>query len=369
MNEPESPVAIPEPAVVEPVAAAPAAPTALLPPRRQFAPWFIAIALLGAVAYLFWRTSALETEQQRLAQTDMQQVDAQIAALARSGEQARRDAETLRARLDDAGKVNQSLREQLLGLGERARLVEDAIANLADKRLTGHDAMLLDESEMLLALGGERFALFHDPAATIAAYRLADTTLAAIEDPAFSTVRQSISAEIDGLSNLGGADVAATAAALAALRADAAQLPPARREAAAEKAGEEAHWWHVFGNLVRVRTGADAAAVAQRHDAALARQLYVLDLRDAEAALLARDPQRYSAAIAEAQAELKLDFDTGADTVKSAHDALERLGKAELAPPAPPQLGVALRELRNLRATHAVRQARPEAANPPEDRQ
>lgn len=359
MSEPESTAAI-----VEPVAAAPAPP-----PRRHAVAWLIAIVLLGAVGYLFWRTWVLDAEQQRLAQTDIQQVDARIAALARGAEQARRDTETLRARLDDEGKVNQSLREQLLGLGERARLVEDAIANLADKRLSGHDAMLLDETEMLLALGGERFALFHDPAATIAAYRLADTTLAAIEDPAFSTVRQSISAEIDGLSNLGGADIAATAAALAALRADAARLSPARRDATVDNSREESHWWHVFGNLVRVRTGADAAAAAQRHDAALARQLYVLDLRDAEAALLTRDPLRYGAAIAEAQAELKLDFDGGADAVKSAQAALERLGKAELAPTAPPQLGAALRELRNLRATHAVRQTRPAAASPPEDRQ
>jgi len=365
MNEAENPVAI-----AEPVAApsTPPSPPPMSPPRRHVAAWFIALALLGAVGYLFWRTWMLEAEQQRLAQTDIQQVDAQIAALARSAEQARRDAETLRARLDDEGKVNQSLREQLLGLGERARLVEDAIANLADKRLTGHDSMLLDETEMLLALGGERFALFHDPAATIAAYRLADTTLSAIDDPAFSTVRQSISAEIDGLSNSGAADLAATATALAALRAGAAQLPPARRDATAT-AGEESRWWHVFGNLVRVRTGADAAAAAQRHDAALARQLYVLDLRDAEAALLTRDPLRYAAAIAEAQAELKLDFDPGAEPVKSAQDTLERLGKAELAPPAPPQLGAALRELRNLRATHALRQTRPPAAGTPEDRQ
>jgi len=366
MNEAENPVAI-----AEPVAApsTPPSPPPMSPPRRHVAAWFIALALLGAVAYLFWRTWMLEAEQQRLAQTDIQQVDAQIAALARGAEQARRDTETLRARLDDEGKVNQSLREQLLGLGERARLVEDAIANLADKRLTGHDAMLLDETEMLLALGGERFALFHDPAATIAAYRLADTTLAAIEDPAFSTVRQSISAEIDGLSNLGGADIAANATALAALRAAAAQLPPARRDAAADNAGEQTRWWQLFGSLVRVRTGADAAAAAQRHDAALARQLYVLDLRDAEAALLARDTARYVAAIAEARAELTLDFDAGADTVKSAQAALERLGKAELAPTAPAQLGAALRELRNMRATHAVRQARPAAASPPEDRQ
>lgn len=358
MTEPESPAPIVEPA-----------PVAQVPPRRRVLVWITAIVLLGALGYLFWRTWVLDAEQQRLAQTDMQQVDAQIAALARGAEQARRDSDALRARLDDAGKVNQSLREQLLGLGERARLVEDAIANLADKRLTGRDALLLDEAELLLALGGERFALFHDPAATIAAYRLADTTLAAIEDPAFSTVRQSISAEIDGLSNLGGADVAATAAALAKLRADAAQLPPARRDTGTADAGGESRWWHVFGNFVRVRTGADAAAAAQRHDAALARQLYVLDLRDAEAALLARDAARYGAAIAEAQAELKLDFDAAADAVKAAHGTLERLGKAELAPPAPAQLGAALRELRNLRATHALRQTRPPAAKPAEDSQ
>jgi uroporphyrin-3 C-methyltransferase len=84
--------------------------------------------------------------------------------------------------------------------------------------------------------------------------------------------------------------------------------------------------------------------------------------------LLARDTARYRAAIAQAQAELKLDFDAGADPVKSAQGTLERLGKAELAPPAPSQLGAALRELRNLRATHALRQGRPAAASPPEDR-
>ena len=339
-------------------------------PRRHRLLWLIAIALLGALVYLLWRTWVLDAEQRRLAQTDLQQVGAQIAALNRGAEQARHDAETLRARLDDEGKVNQSLREQLLGLGERARLVEDAIANLAEKHLTGHDAMLLDEAEMLLALGAERFTLFHDPAATLAAYRLADTSLAALEDPAFSTVRQSIGAEIDALTNLASVDVAATSAALAALRGAAAQLPAAQRDRAAADTAADSHWWSVFGNFVRVRTGEDSAVLAQRHDAALGRQLYVLDLRDAEAALLARDALRYGGALAEAQAALKLDFDTDAGAVKAARAKLEQLGKAELAPPPPALLGAALKELRNLRATHALRQApRAPAAKPAEGQQ
>lgn len=365
MSEPESPVA-----VVEPPVAAPATAPATAPAQRRYGLlWLAAIALLGALVYLLWRIWALDAEQQRLAQTDLQQADAQIAALTRGTEQARRDVETLRARLDDENKVNQSLREQLLGLGERARLVEDAIANLAEKRLTGHDALLLDEAELLLALGAERFTLFHDPAATLAAYRSADTALAALEDPAFSTVRQSISAEVDALTNLAVVDVAATSAALSALRSGVGQLPAARGERAPADTGAESRWWHVFGSFVRVRTGEDAAALVQRHEPALARQLVVLDLRDAEAALLARDDVRYRAALTEAQAGLKLDFDAGADSVKAAGATLARLAQAQLAPAPPALLGAALRELRNLRATHALRQpARAPAAKPAEDR-
>jgi uroporphyrin-3 C-methyltransferase len=230
--------------------------------------------------------------------------------------------------------------------------------------------MLLDEAQMLLALGGERFVLFRDPAATIAAYRLADSTMAALEDPAFSTVRQSISAEIDALAGLAGVDMGATAAALSAVRASAAGFPAARPDRAAADTTQESHWWRVFGSFVRVRTAADSAVLAQRHDLTLARQLFVLDLRDAEAALLARDPLRYAAALAEAEAALKLDFAADSDSVKAAQAALDRLAKAELAPAPPALLGAALKELRNLRATHAQAQpSRAPVAKQPEGQQ
>jgi len=322
---------------------------------------------VAALAYWLWHLRELESGQQRLAQADLQQVDARVAALTRSAQQAQREVEALRAQLDDGNKVNQSLREQLLGLSERARLVEDAIANLADKRLTGHDTMLLDEAEMLLALGAERYQLFHDPAATIAAYRSADNVLAALEDPAFSTVRQSISAEIDALTQLKSANVETMSGSLSALRGGVAQLPPARREPAPAGSGQTSHWWNVFGDVVRVRTGEDTAALLQRHDAALARQLFVLDLREVEAALLARDQARYDAAITEALSELKRDFDAEAPAVKDARTTLESLAKLPLAPAPPGVFGVALKELRNLRATHALRapSRASESPNPP----
>ncbi len=142
--------------------------------------WILWLVVLAVAGYIFWRVQTVEQGQDRVAQderTTVQKLRDQADALQREGATSRQDIGALRARLDDATKVNESLRAQVLGLSERARLAEEAIANLADKRLSGHDSLLLNEAELLLVLGGERYRLFHDPAAAVAAYRLADAAL------------------------------------------------------------------------------------------------------------------------------------------------------------------------------------------------
>src|SRR5262249_35015087 len=127
---------------------------------------------------------------------------------------------------------------------------------------------------------------------------------------------------------------------------------------------DESRWARLLGQFVRVHSGADMAAVAQRHDLATARQLFVLDLRDAEAALLARDAPRYRAALTEARGELQNDFDATAAAVAAAAGSVDALASLELTPPPPGALGAALKELRNLRATHALREPARAAAAP-----
>ncbi|HEX6834891.1 MAG TPA: uroporphyrinogen-III C-methyltransferase, partial [Rudaea sp.] len=293
--------------------------------------------------------------------SEVRQLRDDNANQARGIDQTHRDLQTLRARLDDADKVNASLREQLLALNERARLAEDALANLADKRLSGHDAMRLDEAEMLLALGAERYTLFHDAAATIAAYRHADQALAEIDDAAFSTVRQTISAEIDALGKSGGADFNAGLARLSELRTQIAALPIARPTATQNDDGDS-RWWRIFGQFVRVSRGADTQALLARHAGGLAREIAALDLRDAEAALLARDSARYRSSLAAARSELSGAYDPNDAAVATALASIDALARQDVAPPAPEILGASLKELRNLRATHALRAApRPDA--------
>jgi uroporphyrin-3 C-methyltransferase len=366
--EPPSPAEEPVPRD-EPraVVTAPPASAPQPPPSSRVGPLtallvLIALAALAWFAWTRWRPA--EDELGRL-QSEVQALQTQLETAARSAEQARRDAGSLHERFEDAAKVNQSLREQLLGLSERARLTEDAIANLADKRLSGHDALLLNEAEMLLALGAERYTLFHDVAATLDAYRLADSALAASDDAAFASVRQSVAAEIDAFAALDSTDPRALLGRLAALRNGAADLPPAPRGLGAPSA-QAPRWQRLLGEFVRVRHGDSAAAIAERHEPALARQLFVLDLRDAESALLARDQARYRAALDSAQARLRSDFDGAAAAVAAARTTLAELGRAELAPAPPPAFGAALRELRNLRATHALQEKAPAAAPTPD---
>jgi len=89
--------------------------------------------------------------------------------------------------------------------------------------------------------------------------------------------------------------------------------------------------------------------------------LFLVDLEEAQAAALARDESRYRAALASARAEFDAAFDKQAPAVATAAAELDTLTKTALAPPAPALLGTALKELRNLRATHALRDAKPAA--------
>jgi len=343
------------------VETAPAMPATVVrvPPRGGSGALAVLVALLalGLAGYAAWRDHVLENE--RASGADPQKLAAQLETLTHTVEQLRGNADSVRARLDDTAKVDKSEREELLGLGERARLLEDAVANLADKRLSARDTLALDEAELLLNLGAERYALFHDAAAAGNAYRLADSALAEVENAAFSTVRQSISAEIEALNAARGADTGALLAQLAQVRARIAALPATPRVTAPAAAAQTgSRWWRVLGALVQVRHDDDAQAQLLRRDAALARELAVLDVHEAEAALLARDDARFHAALSSVRAQLA-GFDRADADVETVFTALDALDKERFAPALPGILGTALKELRNLRATHALRGSAP----------
>jgi uroporphyrin-3 C-methyltransferase len=104
------------------------------------------------------------------------------------------DSETKRHTDSDA--LGKSLREEVLGLSERAGLIEDALRNLAERHDDGETSLRLGEAEFLLRLGAERHRLFRDPTGAATAFELADGVLAELDDPLYAGVRQTIAAEL-----------------------------------------------------------------------------------------------------------------------------------------------------------------------------
>jgi uroporphyrin-3 C-methyltransferase len=342
---------------------APAAPTAgpaAEPPRapsnrRGGLAWIVALLALAVAGAALWRTHVAEQAQADAAAAIGSRLEARIDELARAADLRKRELDSLRARMSDADGVNKSVREELLALAERSRHLEDAVANLAERHRSGRDALAMNEAEFLLQLAAERLALFHDAHGAVTAYGLADSALAAAEDPVFASVRQTIGAERQALEASKPLETRAALDALERLRAGLAQLPPPK--AAADAPAEPSRWQRFLSQFVRISHDGAPGPLQQR-DAGLARSLIALDLREAEAALLARDADACKAALARARAGIEAASDPAAAPTRAALAELDRLAAAPFAP-ALPELGSALRELRNLRATRALSQPSP----------
>jgi len=357
----------PDPVVVDPLPSRPAPPASSRPAPRPRGGGSLALALLlallalAAAAYVGWQQWQQQrgSAADRLGVTSLQEraqtLDTRLSGLA--------DQHTsLDQRVDEAAAVNRSLREELLGQGERIRNLEDAVAKLAEKSLSGHDAMLLDETDSLLRMGQERYRLFHDAQGAAAAYALADQTLAAVNDGAFSGVRQGIQAEREALLKSQPVSLSGVLQQLQALRGTIGELPlkPLDTPAASQATDAWSRIRRALGSVISVHrdNGAPLAVV----DARFARELAALDLAQAQSALLAHDGEGYAAALQRVEASLASQFDGNAVGVQQARETLKQLAR-QSPDNASVQLGAALTELRNLRAVHALAPA-PAASAP-----
>jgi uroporphyrin-3 C-methyltransferase len=368
-NEPAAPQgARPDPVLVDPLTARPSRPAPRpAPSPRGGGSLALAVLLsliaLGASGYIGWR----QWQQEQGSAADSHSVanlQQRVGTLETTLGNVSDQRSSLSQRLDDAAQVNRSLREELLGQAERTRHLEDAVAKLAEKSLSGHDAMLLDETESLLRMAGERYTLFHDAQGAAAAYALADQALSTVNDGAFSGLRQSISAEREALAKSQPASQASALQQLTELRGALATLPlkPLDADNQAKTTDAWSRIGHALAGVISVQR--DNGAPLAVADARFARELAALDLAQAQAALLAYDSKEYEAALQRVASSLSTQFDGHAAAVQQARRTIDQLA-GQLPSGAPVQLGAALAELHNLRAVHALSPAAAGSASAP----
>lgn len=309
----------------------PAPTPAAAPPRRGAAlAWllFIAAALLAG-----WQWHSAREREQALVTESAQRLD----ALESRAEGLRRDVRAHGQRLQQADATNRVLRDELLGMGQRAAMLEQQLARLADANAPGNTAMRLDEVELLLVLGEQRLRLAGDLDGARRAYALAGMVLDGVAQPAAINLRQALAQERAALDALGQDP---RAQALTRIDAMQARLPTAAEDARAREANTDAPWWErAFGRLVRIRRGDETLPFAseQREDALQAMQL---ELVLARLAAERRDTAAFRGSLARADAWTRRLWPAGGarDAMLRDLDALRALDLQ----PAVPTLGSTL---------------------------
>ncbi len=176
-------------------------PAPVSPARRSHAGSLLLLALLlvalACAGWFGWREwQTRQAQAQALLDQQRSALDARIDAL-RQGQRAQAQ------RLQQAEATNRVLRDELLGLGQRAAVIEDSIAKLADADRHGAQALRLDQVELLLAIGQQRLQLDGDLDGARRALALAAPLLAGIDDPAWLNLRQTLAQEQAALAALG----------------------------------------------------------------------------------------------------------------------------------------------------------------------
>lgn len=276
-------------------------------------------------------------------------LEARLGSVDRELEQMRERQRSIDTRIGENASSARVVRDEVLGIAERAALLEDAVARLAESREQGDVSLRLNEIEFLLQLGEERLRLFGDAPAARAAFELADEALRGLDEPSLATLQQTLTVELQSLRTapddprpllrrrIGDALNALPDLPLAADQ----QLQPA---------ANESRLWQVLDRLVTVRRISESQSALTPIERASRNSSLRLHLGLALAALETRDGKALEGALGFALRDFDSLYDSRAAAVIAARAAITEARQTPLQAPRV-EVGTTLREIRALRAT------------------
>lgn len=313
-------------------------------PRLAGLTLVIMLVIAAMVAWAGWRHWQARQAVEAVELDAGQRLD----ALETRVDSLRRDQRAQAQRLQHADATNRLLREELLGIGQRAALLEDTVSRLADPDRHGAQSLRLDEVEFLLAVAAQRLDLAGDLDGARRAYGLAAGLLDGIDDPAWLSLRQTLAQERAALDALGEAPRVVAAGRLDALEMALSVLPESAVAAPDATAPTPAWWRRLLSRVVEARPTA-GETMAAPGDRAPALAALRLELTLARAALERGDRDGFAAALQRAQAWV-LRLWPESPQRAAAIQALQALQVQPLRPELP-VLGSTLEQLRRLRAS------------------
>lgn len=158
----------------------------------------LAVALLAIMAYLGYQR-LFKPQVAASAQTldlSAEALDRRLLATEQTLAAVQGERRNLQQRLDEASSRTSLLRDEMLGISERAALIEDSVRELGAGGRSMQESLRVNEAEMLLGMSRERWLLSGDISGTIHALELAAGMTAGLKGPQWLNLRQTLSQEL-----------------------------------------------------------------------------------------------------------------------------------------------------------------------------
>lgn len=321
----------------------------LPPARRRFGAmgWLLLLAVALLLAWGGWRwwqgRGATDAATPDLSP---EALDERLIAAEQAVASLRRNQQGLDQRLTDTRARTSLLREEVLGVGERAAILEDSLRELSAQAGGGREALRLDEVELLLSLAQARLEVAGDLAGAIRATALAHAALAPLTDPQYINLRQTVAQELEALQALPADPRSRAAGELDALQAALPGLASRAPGAPVVGGRGDSRWQRLVDAIVQVRPSSTQDLISPG-DRATGEAALGLELALARTALERRDEVAFRAGLQRIDQWLVRLYAEDAALVAE-RERLARLSRLGLVP-ALPTRGAGLQQLRDLR--------------------
>lgn len=182
-------------------------PTSANKTKSNLGPILIGLGFLfafGVWGYLRFSEQPLPwtIQQSNASELSIETVDQRLLVAEENLAELKRERSALQQKLADSANRTNLLRDEVLGVSERAGLIEESIQKLSQNTYSAQDSLHLSEALLLLIIANERWQLSNDLAGTIKATELAGLSIEQLKDPQWLNLRQTIAQELAGFRDL-----------------------------------------------------------------------------------------------------------------------------------------------------------------------
>lgn len=268
-------------------------PIAATKPNARLGRHLLLGALLVGLAGWFWFRLHTDSRNALAPSTDLspQALDQRLLAAEQQVIRLEHERAALQQRLTESANRTNLLRDEVLGVSERAALIEDSVQQLSRGDRSAMDSLRLNEAELLLIIARQRWQLSGDLTGTLQATELAATALNGLKDPQWLTLRQTVTRELAAYRAIDADPRAIARGELDALEAALPQLPAANRSSA-QSDPESFGLERLLKALVRVQPTGQQTLIAPVERQA-AQTALLLEIANARAALQLRQSTEF----------------------------------------------------------------------------